>query len=197
MGDSEEAGKLSRSAALNSVEYNLAVDLARGPDTFRSRSEIRFDCASPGTSSFADLHAMTVHRATLNGTNLDAANYRDSRLELPGLARENVRACTAPPMRRTAAPACTARHTEAVLPASSAASTSQICGQPSRSRCGCPPVGHAWPTRRLYPGLPTAPPGRGGSPGPSPSSPASAACAPVRTPRGPGSANATAARRCR
>lgn len=79
-----------RSAILSPAEYSLAVDLTCGPDTFRSHVEIRFGCTSPGAASFADLHAVNVHQATLNGADLDAGNYRDGRLELPGLARENV-----------------------------------------------------------------------------------------------------------
>jgi aminopeptidase N len=72
------------------AEYDLTVDLTCGPDTFQSRAEIRFGCTSPGAASFADLHAVSVHQATLNGADLDPGNYRDGCLELPGLERENV-----------------------------------------------------------------------------------------------------------
>jgi aminopeptidase N len=66
------------------------VDLTRNSGTFLSRTEIRFGCTSPGTGTFADLHAVSVHQATLNGAALAAGAYREGRLELPGLAGENV-----------------------------------------------------------------------------------------------------------
>lgn len=84
------ASRPRRSAILSPVDYNLIVDLTCGPDRFRSHVEIRFGCTLPGAASFADLHAVNVNRATLNGTALDAGNYRNNCLELPGLARENL-----------------------------------------------------------------------------------------------------------
>ncbi|WP_103500243.1 aminopeptidase N [Streptomyces sp. SM14] len=78
--------------------YQVSLDLrsatepapASGPRTFRSTTTIRFSCAEPGASSFADLVAPHVHSVTLNGESLNADRAFDgSRLLLPGLAADN------------------------------------------------------------------------------------------------------------
>ncbi|MER6910830.1 aminopeptidase N [Streptomyces sp. NPDC000594] len=62
-----------------------------GARTFRSVTTLRFRCAEPGASSFADLIAPAVTSVTLNGTALDpAAVFDGSRIALEGLAEENV-----------------------------------------------------------------------------------------------------------
>ncbi|MFE4827294.1 aminopeptidase N [Streptomyces sp. NPDC056672] len=61
------------------------------PRTFRSVTTIRFRCAQPGASTFADLIAPDVNAVTLNGTELDPATVFDgSRIALHGLRAENV-----------------------------------------------------------------------------------------------------------
>ncbi|SFB97473.1 aminopeptidase N [Streptomyces aidingensis] len=78
--------------------YEVALDLrsatdappASGPRTFRSTTTIRFGCAEPGASSFADLLAPHVHSITLNGGPLPVDRVFDgSRIALPALAEEN------------------------------------------------------------------------------------------------------------
>lgn len=78
-------------AAVVSVEaYDVALDLTTGPATFASRTVVRFTCAQPGTSTFIDLIAPTVHRVVLNGVELDPADvFADSRIRLDGLAAQN------------------------------------------------------------------------------------------------------------
>ncbi|WP_175411965.1 aminopeptidase N [Streptomyces sp. TRM64462] len=86
-------------AALLSVDgYDVALDLrsAVGGDeserrTFRSVTTIRFRCAAPGASTFADLVAPSVTAVTLNGRELDpSAVFDGARIALDGLADENV-----------------------------------------------------------------------------------------------------------
>ncbi|MGW4239290.1 aminopeptidase N [Streptomyces sp. NPDC004749] len=61
------------------------------PRTFRSVTTIRFRCAEPGASTFADLIAPEVSAVTLNGAELDpAAVFDGSRIALAGLSAENV-----------------------------------------------------------------------------------------------------------
>jgi aminopeptidase N len=80
-----------RSAILDIVSYDLAVDLTGGAATFSSRTEIRFLSKHPGSASFADLQAFSVRRVTLNGADLDIdRTYHPGRLELPQLASENT-----------------------------------------------------------------------------------------------------------
>ena len=72
-------------AALLSVDgYEVSLDLRSalgdrdgGADTFRSVTTIRFRCAEPGASSFADLIAPCVTSVTLNGRELDPGGVFD------------------------------------------------------------------------------------------------------------------------
>ena len=73
------------------VAYDLLVDLTGDAGVFASRAEIRFRCQRAGSSAFADLQAVSVRRAELNGAPLDLARaYRPGRLELPRLSAENT-----------------------------------------------------------------------------------------------------------
>ncbi|GGQ64242.1 aminopeptidase N [Streptomyces pilosus] len=86
-------------AALLSVDgYEVSLDLrsavgdsgGEGPRTFRSVTTVRFRCAEPGASSFADLIAPGVTAVSLNGRDLDPGQVFDgSRLLLEDLAAEN------------------------------------------------------------------------------------------------------------
>jgi aminopeptidase N len=81
---------------LDVLSYDLALDLTRGPETFWSRTEVSFRCRKPGAATVADLHAVRIERAMLNGADLDpAATFRDGRLDLPTLANENLLAVEA------------------------------------------------------------------------------------------------------
>ncbi|MGD3107234.1 aminopeptidase N [Streptomyces sp. YGL11-2] len=90
--EARERGRL-----LNVDGYDVALDVrsavTRGAEaaTFRSRTTIRFRCAEPGASSFADLLAPSVRSVTLNGRELEpAAVFDGSRIALDGLAAENT-----------------------------------------------------------------------------------------------------------
>ncbi|WP_217207217.1 aminopeptidase N [Streptomyces sp. AC550_RSS872] len=88
-------------AALLSVDgYDVSLDvrsaLGDGPSqngaprTFRSVTTIRFRCAEPGATSFADLIAPSVTAVSLNGRDLDPSEVFDgSRIVLEDLAADN------------------------------------------------------------------------------------------------------------
>jgi aminopeptidase N len=86
-------------AALLSVDgYDVSLDVRSavgddtgdGPRTFRSVTTIRFRCAEPGATSFADLIAPSVTAVSLNGKDLDPSEVFDgSRIALEDLAAEN------------------------------------------------------------------------------------------------------------
>ncbi|CAL9459544.1 Aminopeptidase N [Streptomyces sp. enrichment culture] len=86
-------------AALLSVDgYEVSLDLRSaigedhgdGPRTFRSVTTIRFRCAEPGASSFADLIAPGVTAVSLNGRDLDPGEVFDgTRILLEDLAADN------------------------------------------------------------------------------------------------------------
>ncbi|HEY3437203.1 MAG TPA: aminopeptidase N [Actinotalea sp.] len=78
-----------RAALLDVHSYDVALDLTTGAQTFASTTVVRFT-ASPGSSTFIDLIAPTVHEVVLNGTSLDVAEvFADSRIQLTGLQVEN------------------------------------------------------------------------------------------------------------
>ncbi|MER5217468.1 aminopeptidase N [Streptomyces sp. NPDC002838] len=86
-------------AALLSVDgYDVSLDLRSavgdgagdGARTFRSVTTIRFRCAEPGATSFADLIAPSVTAVSLNGRDLDPGEVFDgSRIVLEDLAADN------------------------------------------------------------------------------------------------------------
>ncbi|MFJ4698035.1 aminopeptidase N [Streptomyces sp. NPDC088768] len=89
----------TRAELLSVTSYEVELDLrsavgegpASGPRTFRSLTTLRFTCAEPGASSFADLVAPSVDSVTLNGRALDPAEVFDgTRVALDGLAAENT-----------------------------------------------------------------------------------------------------------
>ncbi|MCT9820257.1 aminopeptidase N [Microbacterium sp. W1N] len=78
-----------RRAIVDTDAYDIALDLTKGAEVFRSRTVIRFS-ATAGASTFIDLIARDVHEITLNGVALDpAAVFADSRIALEGLAESN------------------------------------------------------------------------------------------------------------
>ncbi|MFD4548917.1 aminopeptidase N [Streptomyces sp. NPDC058466] len=74
-------------SAVGDTEPEGAVD---APRTFRSVTTLRFRCAEPGATSFADLIAPSVTAVSLNGKDLDPGEVFDgSRIRLEDLAAEN------------------------------------------------------------------------------------------------------------
>ncbi len=79
-----------RSAIIGETKYAIVLDLTDGEGnpgekTFRSLTTITF-AATAGASTFVDVIASTIRSATLNGTDLDTADYDES----TGLALENL-----------------------------------------------------------------------------------------------------------
>ncbi|MFE7889815.1 aminopeptidase N [Streptomyces sp. NPDC057412] len=93
----DEARERAALLAVDGYEVSLDVRSALGegpgdgePRTFRSVTTIRFRCAEPGASSFADLIAPSVTSVSLNGRDLDPSEVFDgSRITLEDLAAEN------------------------------------------------------------------------------------------------------------
>ncbi|MFE0378210.1 aminopeptidase N [Streptomyces inhibens] len=91
----DEARERGRLLSVDGYDVALDVRSAVGQGaaaaTFRSRTTIRFRCAEPGASTFADLLAPSVTSVTLNGRELDPAVVFDgSRIALDELAAENT-----------------------------------------------------------------------------------------------------------
>ncbi|MET9442537.1 aminopeptidase N [Streptomyces sp. NPDC006610] len=87
----ERAALLSVDGYDVSLDVRSAVGDAGGePRTFRSVTTIRFRCAEPGASSFADLIAPGVTAVSLNGRDLDPREVFDGcRITLEDLAADN------------------------------------------------------------------------------------------------------------
>ncbi|MGN7133954.1 aminopeptidase N [Rhodococcoides corynebacterioides] len=84
----------TRSGLISVSHYAIDLDLtdsAGGPGekTFRSSTTVSFT-ATPGASTVVDIVAAGIHSATLNGTDLDVADYDESTgIALPDLAETN------------------------------------------------------------------------------------------------------------
>ncbi len=84
------AEAIERKSLVSTQSYEVELDLTTGPDVFRSRTVVRFS-GTPGASTFIDAITADVHLAVLNGAVLDPAEVADgARIELPGLAADNV-----------------------------------------------------------------------------------------------------------
>jgi aminopeptidase N len=85
----------TRAELLDVDSYAVDLDLtdgagAPGESTFRSTTTVRFRAAEPGASSWIDLVAAGVRSATLNGRELDVADYDEEKgIALPDLAADN------------------------------------------------------------------------------------------------------------
>ncbi|MPZ96449.1 MAG: aminopeptidase N [Propionibacteriales bacterium] len=80
-----------RARLLTVESYDVGLDLTAPDPTFPSTTVIRFQCSEPGSATFADLVATTVHEITLNGRSLDpAVAYADGRIALDDLRADNV-----------------------------------------------------------------------------------------------------------
>lgn len=75
--------------------YRIDLDLTDGAGkpgerTFRSTTTVEFDAVA-GTDTYLDLAAATIHRATLNGVDIDVSGYDESTgIPLTGLSERNV-----------------------------------------------------------------------------------------------------------
>ncbi|WP_394613190.1 aminopeptidase N [Lentzea sp. JNUCC 0626] len=84
-----------RAELLEVESYRIELDLTDGggkpgSDTFRSTTTVVFRSRTPGASSWIDIVAATVHRAVLNGSELDVSSYREEDgIPLPDLAETN------------------------------------------------------------------------------------------------------------
>src|SRR3954447_24911373 len=94
MGDArslrrEEA--LERNRLLHVDRYDIDVDLTGLLDglEWRATSRVTFGCTTPGASTFVDC-AASVSAATLNGVDIPADRIGDGRIQLDGLAADNV-----------------------------------------------------------------------------------------------------------
>ena len=84
------AEAVTRAALLTVDAMEVALDLDRGTEVFGSRTTIRFTARTPGAATFVDLRPRALHAVTLNGHPLDPASMVDGRLDLTGLAADNV-----------------------------------------------------------------------------------------------------------
>ncbi|PPG17593.1 aminopeptidase N [Rathayibacter sp. AY1E8] len=89
-GDNLTRSEAQERASLIQVhDYDIALDLTRGAETFLSTTTVRFSSAE-GASSFIDAVTGTVHSVTLNGAELDPADVADGvRIRLDSLAADN------------------------------------------------------------------------------------------------------------
>ncbi|PJE98593.1 aminopeptidase N [Streptomyces carminius] len=75
----------SRARFLDVRQYTIDLDLTRGEEVFGSTTTVRFTTREAG-DTFVELRPRTLHRAVLDGHDLDTAALADGRLPLTGLA---------------------------------------------------------------------------------------------------------------
>ena len=81
---------VERAALVTVDRYRIELDLTVGDTTFRSVTTAFFQ-ALPGADTYIDLAADRVHRAVLNGHDIDVSGYDESTgIPLVGLAHDNV-----------------------------------------------------------------------------------------------------------
>lgn len=84
-----------RAASVTVDRYRIDLDLTDGAGkpgerTFRSTTTVEFDAVA-GADTYLDLAAATIHRATLNGADIDVSGYDESTgIPLTGLLERNV-----------------------------------------------------------------------------------------------------------
>src|SRR6266487_4341079 len=77
-----------RADIIRVIGYDVHLDLNRTAELFGSTARIRF-AARPGSGTFLDVAPRELHRARLNGRDLDPATLVDGRLPLTDLDAEN------------------------------------------------------------------------------------------------------------
>ena len=75
----------TRAGLLEVHTYAIDLDLTRGEDTFASTTTVRFSTRE-AADTFIEFRPHTLHRATLDGHDLDPGTLVDGRLPLTGLA---------------------------------------------------------------------------------------------------------------
>ncbi|NUR71903.1 MAG: aminopeptidase N [Hamadaea sp.] len=90
-----QAEAVERARLLTVGSYDITIDLTDGSGnpgdgTFRTVTEVVFECAEPGAQTFIEIAARSVRSATLNGAPVDVSGWSDTTgLALPGLAAQN------------------------------------------------------------------------------------------------------------
>ncbi|HEX6870044.1 MAG TPA: aminopeptidase N [Micromonosporaceae bacterium] len=85
-----------RARLLDVTGYDITLDLtdgAGGPGqhSFRSITEVRFNCSEPGATTFIEAAADRLRSVTLNGVEIDTSGWSAEKgLTLTGLAAQNV-----------------------------------------------------------------------------------------------------------
>ncbi|HEV3186773.1 MAG TPA: aminopeptidase N [Acidimicrobiales bacterium] len=81
---------IERAKLVNSVSYDVSLDVTGGDEVFGSVSVITFSCVTPGASTYVDLIANAVHEIVFNGTVLEPATaWINGRIALSGLLEHN------------------------------------------------------------------------------------------------------------
>ena len=78
-----------RKSLVETVSYDVQLDLTTGSETFRSTTTVVFT-ATPGASTFIDALTAKVHAITLNGASIDVSRADGARIALDDLAASNT-----------------------------------------------------------------------------------------------------------
>jgi aminopeptidase N len=78
-----------RSKMIKIDSYDVELDLTVGAETFLSKTTIKFSSLEPGAATFIDAVGKKILKSTLNGSQLDVADYDGETIHLRSLAPLN------------------------------------------------------------------------------------------------------------
>jgi len=73
---------IARKALVTATSYDVRLDLTTDDATFRSATTLRFEASGGGGETFVDVKPVALHRATLDGADLDPTTLAEGRLPL-------------------------------------------------------------------------------------------------------------------
>lgn len=85
-----ELQAIDRAALISNVSYAIDLDFTTSTTTFVSRTTATFECATPGTATFLELHAASAVQVVCNGQVLAPECYANGRIQLPPLEAHNT-----------------------------------------------------------------------------------------------------------
>ena len=79
-----------RAGLIAGVAYGIRLDIDGDAETFGCDTEVAFDCAAPGSSTFLEYLGASVESITLNGAPVALDAFDGGRIHLSGLAASNT-----------------------------------------------------------------------------------------------------------
>lgn len=79
----------ARAELISGLSYEVSLDLTTGDETFGCETTIKFDCATPGATTFVDYSGASVAAIWMNGQEIEPGRFTGTRIELIDLRDSN------------------------------------------------------------------------------------------------------------